>query len=129
MNVSELWGDAINEINERSFRLVKYRKHKVKYYYYIADWNGEKYMFIMIPDDFVPPKYIKIEGIFEDPTTVDSLACADGECPNPLGTGFPVDLVKESAMFKMAFDHVMQAKKLPEDRTNNAESTIKNQQI
>jgi len=130
MNVSELFGANINEVNERSFRQVKYRKYKNKYYFYIGDWNGQKHLFILIPENesLIPPKFIKIESVVEDPTEVELLACTDG-CPEPLGTGFPLDLNKESALFKLAFDHLMQSKKLPEDRTNNAESTPKPQQI
>lgn len=131
INISELYGNEgnINEVNERSFRLSQFRKYKSKYYYYIGDWNGAKHLFILSNEDYIPPKYIKIEGVFEDPTSIEELACINDECPNPLGNGFPIDLHKESALFKLAFDHLKQVKTNTEDRTNNAESTPKQQQI
>jgi len=124
MNVSELWGDNINQVSERTFRYAKYRKNKNKYYYYIGDFNNDKYLFIMSEDNLlIPPKYIKIEGIFEDPSKVLDFACNDGECPKLSGTGFPFTLTKEAALVQKTIQRLLTSKRLPEDLSNNTNST------
>lgn len=128
LNISELFGDHINRITERQLRTLKNRKYKPPYYYYIGDVQGEKYLFILSESVNIPPKYIKAEGIFEDPSDVLEYACADDECPSLSGTGFPFTLSKESALIKMVMESVLNSKKLPEDLTNDAKS-IPDQQI
>ena len=123
LNISELWGDHINRLTERQFRTLKDRKYKPPYYYYIGDYNGQKYLFIFAENKVNPPKYIKAEGIFEDPSDVLAFACDDGECPTLSGTGFPFTLSKESALIKMVVESVLVSKKLPEDLSNDAKST------
>lgn len=122
LNISELWGDHINRIAERQFRTIANRKYKVPYYYYIGDYNNAKYLFIL-GNQTPPPKYIKAEGIFSDPSEVLTFACTDGECPSLSGTGFPFILHKESALIKMVVDTILRSKQLPEDLTNDAKST------
>jgi len=124
LNVSELWGDNINQVSEKTFRISKYRKYKNKYYYYIGDFNGEKYLFILSEDDLlIPPKYIKLEGIFEDPSEALNFACNDGKCPKLSGTGFPFTLTKEGALIQKTVQRLLNSKRLPEDLSNNANST------
>lgn len=122
LNISELWGNHINRITERQFRTISNRKYKVPFYYYIGDYNGSKYLFIL-GNDSPPPKYIKAEGIFEDPIDVANSAACEEDCPQLTGTGFPFILNKESALVKMVIEMLMVSKKLPEDLTNDAEST------
>lgn len=123
LNISELWGDHINQITERQFRTISNRKYKPPYYYYIGDYNNAKHLFIL-GNNSIPPKYIKAEGIFEDPGDVNEFACKDEECPSLTGTGFPFMLSKEAALIKMAVEILLNSKQLPEDLTNNALSNI-----
>lgn len=121
LNISELFGDKINQITENQFRTLHNRKYKVPYYYYIGNFDNDHYLFIL-GNSTVPPKFIKAEGIFEDPTQVNQFACTE-ECPPLTGTGFPFQLDKESAMIKMVVELIMVSKKLPEDLINDAKST------
>jgi len=123
LNISELFGDHIDRITERQFRTLKNRKHKPSFYYYIGDMQGQKHLFILGGETKIPPKYIKAEGIFEDPSDVLTFACNDDDCPSLSGTGFPFLLSKESALIKMVVQSVLISKKLPEDLTNDAKST------
>jgi hypothetical protein len=130
LNVSELFGNAINQIRERSFRTVKYRKYKIDYYYLIGDYKGEKYMFILSPTSKTPPKYIKAEGVLSDPSEISDFLCdAQGECFDPLGSGFALDISKHNALFKLTTELLSISAKAAEDRTNNADSTIPSSQI
>lgn len=131
LNVSELYGSHINQIRERSFRNVSFRKYKAKYYYMIADYNGEKHLFILTESNIIPPKYIKVEGVLVDPSEIDEFSCNEnnGECFDPLGTGFSLDLSKHNALFKLTTEMLGITLKLPEDRSNNAESTTPNNKI
>lgn len=122
LNISELWGDHINQITERQFRTISNRKYQPPFYYYIGDYNNDKYLFIL-GNATVPPKYIKAEGIFEDPGDVLKFACQDNECPSLTGTGFPFTLSKESALIKMTLETILSSKQLPEDLVNDAKST------
>jgi hypothetical protein len=122
LNISELWGDNINKLTERQFRTIANRKYKPKYYYYIGDYDNNKYLFIL-GNSTVPPKYIKAEGIFEDPAEVLEFACQDTGCPSLTDTGFPFLLHKESALIKMVIELMMNIKKIPEDLTNDAKTT------
>jgi len=128
LNVSELWGDKINRITENQFRTIGNRKYKVPYYYYVGNYDNDYYLFIL-GNSTVPPKYIKVEGIFDDPSEVSASAACDEDCPQMMGIGFPFQLDKESAMIKMVVELLMVSKKLPEDLTNNAESTVPTQII
>lgn len=129
LNISELYGAHINQVRERSFRTVKYRKYKNDFYYLIGDYNGDKHLFIMTNTNRIPPKYIKAEGVLSDPSLVDEFTCDSGDCFDPLGTGFILDLSKHNALFKLTTEMLGVTFKLPEDRTNNAESTPINNQI
>lgn len=122
LNISELFGDHIDRLTERQFRTLGERKWKPPYYYYIGDVSGDKYLFILA-NSAPPPKYIKAEGIFEDPTEVLNFACTDNECPSLSGLGFPFILNKESALVKMVIETIMRSKQLPEDRANDGQST------
>jgi hypothetical protein len=122
LNISELFGDHINRVTERQFRTLKYRKYKPPYYYYIGDVQGKKHLFILSEGSVIPPKYIKAEGIFEDPSDVLEFACTDAECSSLSGTGFPFTLAKESALIKMVVTSLTASKKLPEDLANDAKS-------
>lgn len=126
LSVSELWGDHINQVTERSNRVASYRKYKKPFNYYIGDYEGGKYLFIL--GEKIPPKYIKLEGVVEDPMMVTQLACTDG-CPAPQGIGFPLSNQKHSALFKMAFEYLGAIKNQFEDRSNNASSTVNEKQI
>lgn len=123
IQISELWGDNLLPIRETSIRYKDLRKYKKQMYYLIGDVNGAIHLFVI--SDKIPPKYIKAEGIFEDPDCIADLLCEDeGECFNPLGSGFNLDLTKFNALFKMTFtEHLAKDTQLPEDRTNNADST------
>ena len=123
LNISELYGDHINQITERQFRTSKNRKYKPKYYYYIGDVNGEKHLFILDNNNVIPSEYIKAEGIFEDPMEVFKYACKDTECFPVTASGFPFILSKEGALIKMTVDTILQSKKSPEDLSNNNKST------
>jgi hypothetical protein len=122
LNISELFGNHINRITERQFRTLGDRKYKAPYYYYIGDVDSKKYIFIL-GNQGPPPKYIKAEGVFEDPSEVLEFACDDTECPSLSGTGFPFILSKESALIKMTMDTILASKKLPEDLVNDGKST------
>jgi hypothetical protein len=122
LNISELWGDKINRLTENQFRTLSTRKYKVPYYYYIGHYNNDHYLFIL-GNSTAPPKYIKAEGVFEDPSEVLRFACTDEECPSLYGTGFPFQLSKESTLIKMAIEMILVSKKLPEDLSNNSQST------
>ena len=123
LNVSELWGDHINRITERQFRLLKDRKYKPKFYYYIGDYQSDKYLFLLSEQVSIPPKYIKVEGVFEDPLEALDFACQEDDCPSISGTGFPFTLSKEGALIQMAKQRIISTKKLPEDLSNNTNST------
>jgi len=123
LNISELFGDHINRVTEKQYRLLKDRKYRRSYYYYIGDVQGAKHLFILSENTVIPPKYIKAEGIFEDPADVLSFACSDSACPKLSGTGFPFTLAKESALIKMVVESLLASKKLPEDLSNDAKST------
>lgn len=127
LNISELYGDHINQVNERSFRLTKYRKYKNDYYYYIGDYNGDKYLFIL--GNKIPPKYVKAEGILADPSFVEEVACTEEECFDPLGAGFNLQLSNHNALFKLTTELLGISLKLPEDLSNNANSVEANKQI
>lgn len=121
LNVSELNGEALPAIRESSSRLIKYRKYKPKMYYLIGDLNNEKYIYIISKN--IPPKYIKLEGIFEDPTQIDTLACKEDDCPNPQGAAFNLEVGDYNDMFKIATETMAITLKLREDRSNNSSST------
>jgi hypothetical protein len=123
INVSELWGDSILPVRETANRVAKYKKYKHPMYYIIGDNNGEKYLYVI--SNKVPPRYIKIEGVFEDPSLIDQIACKDEECPNPLGMGFPMDLHKHLDLIKISMELITPSLKTPEDRSNNSQSTVK----
>lgn len=123
LNISELFGDNINRVTEREFRTLKNRKYKPKYYYYIGHFKDDQYLFILADTNIVAPKYIKAEGIFEDPTDVFKYACKDTECIQLTDSGFPFKLAKESALIKMTVEIILMSKKLPEDLSNNNKST------
>lgn len=130
LNVSELFGDIINQIRERAFRTVKYRKYKVNFYYLIGDFKGEKYLFILSPSSKIPPKYIKAEGVLSDPSEISEFLCeSQGECFDPLGSGFALDISKHNALFKLTTELMAISAKAAEDRTNNTESTPPQNQI
>ena len=122
LNISELYGDHINRITEKQFRTLKDRKYKRPYYYYIGDVQGKKHLFILGEGKPHPPKYIKAEGIFEDPSDVLQFACNETECPSLSGTGFPFTLSKESALIKLVIESISVSKKFPEDLSNDAKS-------
>jgi hypothetical protein len=127
LKVSELWGEDIPSIRETAYRYVKYRKYKNKMYYLIGDVRNEKYLFIM--SNQTPPRYIKLEGIFEDPTQVLHSACQDEECPRPQGAAFNLDISRINDLFKLATELMGITLKMPEDKSNNSDSTILQQKI
>lgn len=127
MNVSELYGSIVTPVRETSNRFVKYRKFKRKMHYLIGDVNGDKYMFIMTTT--TPPRYLKIEGVFYDPTSVAASACTDAECMRLQDSGFPIEPDKLNDLFKMAVDHLVNNMKMNEDRSNNSSSTLGSQQM
>lgn len=130
LNVSELFGNIINQIRERAYRTVKYRKYKVDFYYLIGDLKGEKYLFILSPSSKIPPKYIKAEGVLSDPSEISEFLCeSQGECFDPLGSGFALDISKHNALFKLTTELMAISAKAAEDRTNNTESTPPQNQI
>jgi hypothetical protein len=130
LNISELFGDHINYIKERSYRTVKYRKYQNKFYYMIGDINGEKHIFMLSPNNNIPPKYIKAEGVLVDPSETEEFMCdSNEECFNPVGVGFSLDLTKHNALFKLTTELLGITLKMPEDRSNNSESTIITNQI
>jgi len=122
ITISELWGDIILPIRENANRYTKYRKYKPKMYYMIGDVNGEKYLFVI--SRTTPPRIIKAEGVFEDPSIIDRIACTD-DCPSPTGIGFPLDLNKHYDLLKLSFEMLGLSMKQPEDRSNNSQSTTK----
>ena len=126
MNTSELWGNHINYINERSFRVSKYRKNKEPYFSYIGHYNNDYYMFIL--GDKIPPKYIKIEAVFIDPMEIINFQC-DEDCPKPQGTGFPMDRTKLDGLMKMSLEFLGISMKMPEDRSNDGQSTLTEKSI
>ena len=48
---------------------------------------------------------------------------------NPVGVGFSLDLTKHNALFKLTTELLGITLKMPEDRSNNSESTIITNQI
>ena len=84
-------------------------------------------MFIL--GDIIPPRYIKIEGVLEDPSLADDIACTENECFDPLGSGFNLQLSDHNALFKLTTELMGVSLKLTEDRSNNANSTETNKQI
>ena len=130
MNISELYGSHINQVRERTSRTVKYRKYKVDFYYMIGDFNNEKHLMILGTTGRIPAKYVKAEGVLSDPTEVDEFMCNENDgCFDPLGNGFSLDLTKHNALFKLTTEMLGITMKLPEDRTNNGESTVITNQI
>lgn len=127
INVSELWGNPLMPVRETQSRLIKYRKHNTGMYYLIGESKGEHYMYIIT--NKTPPRYIKIETILEDPTMVEQIACTDEECPKPLGMGFPIELHKHTDLLELAFALLKPSLEAIEDRSNNAQSTVKEKTI
>ena len=127
MQVSELMGDSILPIRETAKRFEKYRKYRRKFYYMIGDYNGEKYLYIISKNK--PSQYLKIEGVFEDPSIIPYVSCNEENCFDVVGTGFSIDLHRLNGLFKMAIEHLNISKKLTEDTSNNTDSSINDLQI
>lgn len=122
INVSELWGDPVYAVRESTMRLLKYRKHKSSMYYLIGALRGEHYLYVI--SNKTPPRYLKIEGVFQDPSEIDEASCQEPECPRPTGNGFPLSIDKHTTLFKIAMEMIGIPMKMPEDRSNNADSTV-----
>lgn len=124
--VSYLQGKRINQINENASRFIKYAKYKVDFYFMIGDVKGEKYLFIIQTDKTkLPPKYLKIQMIAEDPSQIEYSACNEEGCINFYDSGFPIDLHNVNAMYKMALEMISPALRIPEDISNNSDSSGK----
>ena len=83
-------------------------------------------MFIL--GDKIPPKYIKIEAVFIDPMEIINFQC-DEDCPKPQGTGFPMDRTKLDGLMKMSLEFLGISMKMPEDRSNDGQSTLTEKSI
>lgn len=67
-------------------------------YYLIGDVRNEKYLFVMTKH--TPPRYIKLEGIFEDPTQVlDIVLVKMMNASRPQGAAFNLDLSRMNDLF------------------------------
>lgn len=121
-NVSELFGEPLHSVKETSMRLLKYRKYKSSMYYLIGALRGEHYLYVIA--NKTPPRYLKIEGVFQDPSEIDEVSCKEPDCPQPTGNGFPLAIDKHNTLFKIAMEMIGVSLKMPEDRSNNADSTI-----
>lgn len=122
LKISELFGDHIGKVSESSNRYVKHRMHKSNMYYMIGDVRGQKYLFILSNKN-IPPKYIKAEGIFQDPSEVEYAACTEEQCFNPQGVGFPIENHLVNGLYKMALEFLGVSLKMPEDISNNSNSS------
>lgn len=120
---SELSGDLITGVTENESRFLQYRKFKRKMYYLIGDVRGEKYLFVITEQ--IPPKYIKVNTILEDPLEAQYASCKDEECPAPLGNGFPIEPHLLLSVYKITLEIMGISMSMQEDRSNNSEGDLK----
>jgi hypothetical protein len=119
MRVYKLDGSSIGRTNRSTLQLQQYSKLGLTAKY---EYSNEK-VFIF-NEEFL--KVIEVHGVFYDPTDVVECQLDDGTntCYDPLTDNFPLDPKFNDRMYDLVLRDLGITMKFPEDRTNNADSSI-----
>jgi hypothetical protein len=126
LRISTLSGEEIAQSTEAQARYRKYKKTRVKGLYYIS--TNKRIAIFNSPGNRL--KVVKVRALFIDPVNaVLSAGCStdDDPCPDPLGTGFGSKQSDNIDMYEIALKTLLTTKQLPEDKTNNSDSTLPEQ--
>jgi hypothetical protein len=75
---------------------------------------------------------VKIRGIFEDPATASAITICPEDQPNCVDitmTGFGTETSDNIPMYELVLKKLLKTKEMPEDKSNNADSSIPGKQI
>ena len=127
MRVSTLWGEEVAQSSEAKRMYRKYKKTGQDNMYYVRS-NNKLNIFNRLPK---PLKIIKITAVFEDPVGAASIHNCDPDsaCYDVRGTGFDIKASDVIDMYNIVLEGLLKTKMTPDDRSNNADSVSKQQQI
>lgn len=118
--VSTLGGEEIAQSTEAKSRYRKYKKTRIDNLYYIRVNNRLAVM--NSPSNRL--RAIKITAVFEDPVAAFGVnVCEEGDCIESVGTGFSTEMGDNIDIYQIVLESLIMTKQLPDDLTNNAEST------
>jgi hypothetical protein len=118
--VATLGGEEIAPTTEAKARYRKYKKTRVNSLYYIRVNN--RLAIMNSPSNRL--KAIKITAIFEDPVSAMAVnLCDTDDCTDIVGTGFSTEMADNQDIYQIVLESLLATKQLPEDLSNNAEST------
>jgi hypothetical protein len=121
--ISTLGGEEIAPTTEALARRRKYKKTGQDRLYYIL--NNKRISVFNSPANKL--KAIKIKALFQDPIgAAEAAGCPDGtDCTDVvIGTGFNTRMSDNIDMYDIAMKSLIMTKQLPEDRSNDAESSV-----
>lgn len=128
LRVSTLNGKEIAPTTEALHRNRMWRKTGKNNLYYVRVNN--RLAIFNVPRNQLAA--IKVKGVFVDPATTASYSlCPEGEpnCVDITMTGFGILPSDVLPIYEIAIKKLLQIKEMPEDRSNNADSSIINKQI
>lgn len=127
LRVSTINGKEIAASTEAKHRLREYRKTGKNNYYYLRMSN--KLAIFNVPQNRL--RVIKVKGLFLDPVAAElASACSSTtNCGTLLDATFGTRVADRMAMREEVFKVLLRTDKMPEDRSNDAESNPNNQQI
>lgn len=128
LRVSTLNGKEISMQSEALHRARLWRKTGKNNYYYVRVNN--RLALFNIPYNNL--KAVKVKGIFVDPAIAASYSiCPDGtsNCVDVTSNGFGSVPSDNLAMYDMVLKKLLQTDSMPEDRSNDADSSVINKRI
>lgn len=121
LRVSTVMGKEIAPLTESKHRLREFRKTGKNNYYYVRMNN--KLAIFNVPQNRL--RLIKMKGIFLDPAGAQLASACGGEdsCTSVLDATFGTKVADRMAIRNEVFKILLQTDKMPEDRSNDADST------
>jgi hypothetical protein len=125
IRVSTLTGREIAPYTEELHKLRKYRKTGANNYYYVRLKN--KLAIFNVPQNLL--RGLKVTALFEDPAQASIATECPTDCNDVFNVSLGVNLEDSYFIHREAIKFLLNVDKMPEDRSNNADSTTPRQQI